>query len=348
MWDIELAPCDRCARHLRRSPATAKPADTPLDERLLHRAARACAGTSARAASARRRSHLERDLQRGGRAQHRRPLHADHRDCRRALSLRRHPLVQHGVRPRRHHHRARDAVARPDDRPRRAAVPRRHPGDASTIPRADAEPGKILHELRRGEMAALGEVPFGRYYGSVDATPLFVMLAGAYLRAHRRPRRSSRELWPHIERALRWIDDYGDRDGDGFVEYGAATRQRPRQPGLEGLARFGLPRRRQRSPRARSRSSRCRATSTPPGAPPARHRARRSATATARPSCDAQGRRAARALRRGVLVDDELGTYVLALDGDKQPCRVRASNAGHALFAGIALPRARRRGGRGR
>src|SRR5205823_1529923 len=48
------------------------------------------------------------------------------------------------------------------------------------VPARDAEPGKILHEARAGEMAALGEIPFGRYYGSVDATPLFVMLAGAY------------------------------------------------------------------------------------------------------------------------------------------------------------------------
>ena len=48
------------------------------------------------------------------------------------------------------------------------------------IPEQDAEPGKILHETRNGEMAALGEMPFGRYYGSVDATPLFVLLAGAY------------------------------------------------------------------------------------------------------------------------------------------------------------------------
>ena len=67
-------------------------------------------------------------------------------------------------------------------------------------------------------MAALGEVPFGRYYGSVDATPLFVMLAGAYLE---RTGDSTliRELWPAIERALAWIDGPGDIDGDGFVEY---------------------------------------------------------------------------------------------------------------------------------
>jgi glycogen debranching enzyme len=90
------------------------------------------------------------------------------------------------------------------------------------IPDQDAEPGKILHETRRGEMAALKEVPFGRYYGSVDSTPLFVVLAAAHYR------RSGdlefvKQLWPHVERALRWIDDYGDQDNDGFIEYYRAT-----------------------------------------------------------------------------------------------------------------------------
>jgi glycogen debranching enzyme len=88
----------------------------------------------------------------------------------------------------------------------------------ATEPERDAEPGKILHEARLGEMAALGEIPFGRYYGSVDATPLFVVLAAAYWR------RTGdwdfiRALWPHIDAALRWIDQHGDRDRDGFVEY---------------------------------------------------------------------------------------------------------------------------------
>src|SRR5688500_11878826 len=87
---------------------------------------------------------------------------------------------------------------------------------------ADAQPGKILHEMRGGEMARLGEVPFRRYYGSVDATPLFVMLADLYLK------RSGdldtiRAIWPNLLAALAWIDTYGDRDGDGFVEYQRMT-----------------------------------------------------------------------------------------------------------------------------
>src|SRR5262249_52192439 len=85
-------------------------------------------------------------------------------------------------------------------------------------PAQDAEPGKILHEARGGEMAALGEVPFGRYYGSVDATPLFVWLAGAYYR-RTADRGFGESIWPNVLRALHSIDTLGDRDGDGFVEY---------------------------------------------------------------------------------------------------------------------------------
>src|SRR5215813_7425579 len=86
------------------------------------------------------------------------------------------------------------------------------------IPEQDAEPGKILHEMRRGEMAATKEVPFARYYGSVDSTPLFVVLAGAYLdRTNDLSFVSA--IWPNVKAALRWMDIYGDCDNDGFIEY---------------------------------------------------------------------------------------------------------------------------------
>ena len=89
------------------------------------------------------------------------------------------------------------------------------------MPARDAEPGKILHEMRGGEMARLGEVPFGRYYGTVDATPLFVMLAGDYFDAHRRSRHDPRRSGRTSRRRCAGSTSYGDLDGDGFVEYRA-------------------------------------------------------------------------------------------------------------------------------
>ncbi len=199
---------------------------------------------------------------------------------------------------------------------------------------ADAEPGKILHEARHGEMAELGEVPFRRYYGSVDATPLFVMLAGAYLERTGNVD-EIRRLWPHIEAALHWIDVYGDRDRDGFVEYGRKTQ--------EGLINQGW---------KDSHDSIFHADGALARGPIALvevqgyvYAAKRAATGIARrlgfhDRASVLDREAEDLRRRfdASFWDDELGTYVLALDGDKRPCRVRTSNAGHALFAGIALP----------
>ena len=80
----------------------------------------------------------------------------------------------------------------------------------------DEEPGKILHEMRHGEMAATGEIPFGRYYGSIDATPLFLLLLAEY--ADRTGDLALvRELWPAALAATHWLDTASD--GKGYLAY---------------------------------------------------------------------------------------------------------------------------------
>ncbi|MHB1630357.1 MAG: amylo-alpha-1,6-glucosidase [Bacilli bacterium] len=82
----------------------------------------------------------------------------------------------------------------------------------------DEEPGKMMHELRVGELSRTGKMPFGPYYGSIDATPLFLVLAAEYA-DWTGDLPFVRGILGHVKRAFEWIENYGDRDGDGFVEY---------------------------------------------------------------------------------------------------------------------------------
>ena len=199
-------------------------------------------------------------------------------------------------------------------------------------PLADAEPGKILHEMRGGEMAALREVPFGLYYGSVDSTPLFVLLAGLY--AERTGDTATiAALWPAIEAALGWIDGPGDRDGDGFVEYYRQTEQGLANQGWKDLydAIFHADGRLAEGPialaevqgyvyAAKRLAARC---------------ALRLGHDAAAKTLNAEADRLAARFEEAFWCP-EIETYALALDGNKKPCRVRTSNAGQVLFTGIA------------
>jgi glycogen debranching enzyme len=195
-----------------------------------------------------------------------------------------------------------------------------------------SEPGKILHETRKGEMAALLEVPFGRYYGGVDTTPLFIILAGEYLRRTNDVAFCA-ELWPSICAALNWIRDCGDVDGDGFVEY------RCEEPG--GLRNQGW-----KDSEDSIFHSDGRLADSPIALIEVQAyvaNAKRSAATIAASlgemgvasQLQAEADRLTMAIN-AVFWSEDLNTYVLALDRHKQPCAIRASNAGHALFCGVA------------
>jgi glycogen debranching enzyme len=207
------------------------------------------------------------------------------------------------------------------------------------IPEQDAEPGKIQHETRSGEMATLKEMPFGRYYGSVDATPLFVVLAGAYYE-RTGDRDFVESLWFNLDAALQWIDRYGDRDCDGFVEYHRQSH--------DGLVHQGW---------KDSDDAVFHADGSPARGPIALcevqgyvYAARRAGAALA--TLIGQSKRAAQLTRQAAELRvrfeqafwcNELETYALALDGNKRPCRVRTSNGGQCLWTGIASAESARR-----
>ncbi len=199
-------------------------------------------------------------------------------------------------------------------------------------PRSGEEPGRIVHELRIGESARLGLVPFARDFGTVDATPLFLVLLGRYT-AWTGDLALFLDLREAADAALRWLDSYGDRSGHGWLEYeGRAT---------EGLANEGW----KDSDEAIVREDG--SLAQPPIALVEAQAYAWLARVAMADLFEWTGdraranrlRRAAAGLRRRferAFWQPDLGCYALALEGGTRPCRVVASNAGHALWAGIA------------
>jgi len=200
----------------------------------------------------------------------------------------------------------------------------------------DSDPGKIMHETRRGEMSALGEVPFGRYYGGVDTTPLFVALAGAYAERTGDYAQLDR-WWPALERAAEWIAEKADHHPLGLISYARAMDG--------GLANQGW---------KDSGDSIFHADGRFPAGPVALVEVQGYAFAAYRTMAALTARRGdARAAERwsrraaGLrkVVEErfwmpEHGFYGIALDGQGELCRVIASNPAHLLVTG--LPRADR------
>ncbi|HEY3800323.1 MAG TPA: amylo-alpha-1,6-glucosidase [Caulobacteraceae bacterium] len=197
----------------------------------------------------------------------------------------------------------------------------------------DSQPGKIMHETRGGEMAALREIPFGLYYGGVDTTPLFVALAGAYLK------RTDdvaliEQLWPALLAAIGWVETYGDSNGDGLIDYqrGADT----------GLANQGW---------KDSEDSVFHADGRFPAGPIALVEVQGYAFAAFRAMAEMARRLGAlgaprwdgcaEALRQRVEANYWMEAeefYGIAIDGEGALCTPQTSNAGHLLFTGLVSP----------
>jgi len=203
---------------------------------------------------------------------------------------------------------------------------------SETIDAQDADPGKILHEVRSGEMVRTGEIPFGQYYGSVDSTPLFLVLAGKYAR-RTGDARTIEALWPNIMRAMKWLDEHRELDSDGFIKYQCRAQR--------GLANQGW------KDSFDSIFHHDGTLAKPPIA-----------------LCEVQGyayaamievswmaetmlglpKLASELTEKASLLKEafnrqfwssDLGGYIIAFDGSKKPCLIKASNMGHCLYSGI-------------
>lgn len=196
----------------------------------------------------------------------------------------------------------------------------------------DAQPGKIMHEIRVGELAHLGEIPHTPYYGTIDSTPLFLILAARVCNWTGKLDLFN-ELKPNIEAALNWIDQYGDSDGDGYVDYQSHSEH--------GLINQGWKDSGDAIVNADG------SLAVPPIALPEVqgyvYRAKLGMAELFEKAGDPhradQLRKQADALRKRFNRDfwsDRLGTYVLALQARGKPAEVAASNAGQVLWTGIA------------
>lgn len=207
----------------------------------------------------------------------------------------------------------------------------RHQGKAQDAFRAE-QPGKVMHELRFGELTRTGRSPHGPYYGTVDATPLFLTL----LEAHRQSVGGLdlvQELRPHWEAALRWLVEDGDVDGDGFIEFSPAA------PGAGLTVQSWKDSHDSMSHADGSLASGALAVSEVQGYAFAAYQAaagwyREMGEADLAASWATRADELARRFHQAYWLED-MGTYAMALDGDKAPLAVQNSDAGQLLWTGI-------------
>ncbi|MDQ6433907.1 amylo-alpha-1,6-glucosidase [Mesorhizobium sp. LHD-90] len=200
-----------------------------------------------------------------------------------------------------------------------------------TAPFSDSEPGKIMHETRKGEMAVMRELPFARYYGGVDTTPLYIYLAASYAERTGDLAFADR-MWASLCAAAGWIEEACARNAEGFLTYKRAADS--------GLSNQGW---------KDSADAIFHADGRIPPGPIALVEVQGyvfaafqglAGLATLRGEEERAAHWQGLAEKMRVAVEDrfwmeEQGHYALAIDGDGLPCEVRASNAGHLLYVGL-------------
>ena len=205
---------------------------------------------------------------------------------------------------------------------------------ARVNPQTEEQPGRIMHELRRGEMARSGEIPHVPYFGTIDATPLWLILL------HETWRWTGdddlvRELLPNARRALNWIEDYGDVDADGFVEYAPTSAKGLVNQGWKDSS-DGVP-----FPDGRLPEPPIALVEVQGYVYDAKTRAAALFERFGDPTAAKRCRSEARRLRRRVIERfwmEDVGAFALALDGKKRRVPTITSNAGHLLWSRLPRP----------